>query len=257
MHCDKGNKFTRRQTPEVHVDLQIRGKVALITGASSGLGEAVALALAAEGATIAVAARRLDLLDSVALEAKRRGAAEARAFAADLTAPGAIDTLLREVREQFGDIQILVANSGGPKAGTFLDLDLDDWDTGYRGTLRSMLGLVQGVIPAMTAAGWGRIVALTSSSVKQPLPNIALSDAFRTPWSLTLKPSRSCSGRQLHRDRTRVPRIDCAAWRRRRDQQSRRISAGRSVACRQVAPLVAFLWIGASIVTGQAKSTAV
>ena len=169
------------------MDLQLRGRVALITGASSGLGEAVALALAAEGATIAVAARRRDLLDSVALEAKNRGAAEARAFAVDLTAPGAIGTLLREVHEQLGDVQILVANGGGPKPGTFLDLDLDDWDAGYRGTLRPMLELVEGVIPAMTAAGWGRVVALTSSSVKQPLPTIALSNAYRTALVSALK----------------------------------------------------------------------
>src|ERR1022692_3205690 len=169
-HCISIIDPARSKTSEAYVDLKLRGRVALITGASSGLGEAVALALAEEGATIAVAARRHELLESVVLEAKKRGAAEARAFAVDLTAPGSIGTLLGHVREQFGDVQILVANSGGPKPGTFLDLGLEDWDAGYRGTLRSMLELVQGVIPAMKASGWGRIVALTSSSVKQPLP---------------------------------------------------------------------------------------
>jgi 3-oxoacyl-[acyl-carrier protein] reductase len=169
------------------VDLGIHGRVALITGASSGIGEAVALALAEEGATIAVAARRRDRLDAVALEAKKRGAGASHAFEVDFDEPGSVGRLLTQVRETFGDIHILVANSGGPRAGTFLDLQIDDWDVGYRGTLRGMLELVQGVVPPMTARGWGRIVALTSTSVKQPIPNIALSNAFRTALVSALK----------------------------------------------------------------------
>jgi len=169
------------------VDLGIRGRVALVTGASSGIGEAVALALAEEGATIAVAARRRDRLEAVALEAKKRGASAAHAFEVDLDDPESITGMLMRVRETCGDIQILVANSGGPKPGTFLELKLDDWDAGYRGTLRSMLALVYAVVPAMTASGWGRIVALTSSSVKQPIPNIALSNVFRIALVSALK----------------------------------------------------------------------
>jgi 3-oxoacyl-[acyl-carrier protein] reductase len=169
------------------VDLGIRGRVALVTGASSGIGEAIALALAQEGATVAVAARRRNLLDSVAQEAKKRGASAAHGFDLDFEQPGSVANLLAGVRQMFGDINILVANSGGPKAGTFLDLSLDDWDAGYRNTLRGMLELVQGVLPSMTASGWGRIVALTSSSVKQPIPNIALSNAFRTALVSALK----------------------------------------------------------------------
>jgi 3-oxoacyl-[acyl-carrier protein] reductase len=169
------------------MDLGIRGRVALVTGASSGIGEAVALALAEEGATIAVAARRIDRLESVAREAKKRGASAAHAFAVDFEQPGSVNELLKEVRAACGDIQILVANSGGPKAGTFVDLTLDDWDLGYRNTLRSMLELVRGVVPPMMANGWGRIVALTSTSVKQPLPNLALSNVFRTALVSALK----------------------------------------------------------------------
>lgn len=169
------------------MDLGIRGRVALVTGASSGIGEAVALALAEEGVTIAVAARRIDRLKAVALEAERRGANAAHAFAVDFEQPGSVERLLTQVREQCGDVQILIANSGGPKAGAVLELTLDDWDVGYRNTLRSMLELVRGVAPSMTASGWGRIVALTSTSVKQPLQNLALSNAFRTALVSSLK----------------------------------------------------------------------
>jgi len=169
------------------MDLGIRGRVALVTGASSGIGEAVALALAAEGATLALAARRIDRLDAVAREAKQRGATDARVFAVDFEQPDSIKSMLAGVRAQLGDVAILVANGGGPKPGTFLELSLDDWDGSYRITLRSMIELVSAVIPGMKTAGWGRVVALTSSSVKQPIPNLALSNAFRTALVSALK----------------------------------------------------------------------
>lgn len=169
------------------MDLGIRGRVALVTGASSGLGEAVALALAGEGVRLAVAARRADRLESVAVEAKKRGAADARAFALDLGDHASIRKLVTDVQASLGDVDILVANGGGPKPGAYLDLALDDWDAGYRGTLRSMLVLVDAVLPAMRARRWGRIVALTSSSVKQPIPGLVLSNAFRTALVSGLK----------------------------------------------------------------------
>jgi 3-oxoacyl-[acyl-carrier protein] reductase len=169
------------------VDFGIRGRVALVTGASSGIGEAVALALAQEGVKLAIAARRRDRLENVAREAKIRGATDARAFEVDLGDSASIAKLIPGVRDQLGDVEILVANGGGPKPGTFLELKLDDWDTGYRNTLRNMLQLIHGIVPAMQARRWGRIVALTSSSVKQPIPTLALSNVFRTALVSALK----------------------------------------------------------------------
>jgi 3-oxoacyl-[acyl-carrier protein] reductase len=169
------------------VDFGIRGRVALVTGASSGIGEAVALALAQEGVKLAVAARRRDRLENVAREAKVRGAADARAFEVDLGEAASIAKLTAGVRDQLGDVEILVANGGGPRPGTFLELKLDDWDAGYRATLRNMLQLIDGIMPAMQARRWGRIVALTSSSVKQPIPTLALSNVFRTALVSALK----------------------------------------------------------------------
>ncbi|HXW77305.1 MAG TPA: SDR family oxidoreductase [Candidatus Eremiobacteraceae bacterium] len=169
------------------MDLKVRGRVALVTGSSSGIGEAIALALAQEGVSLAVAARRRERLDAVAADAKRRGASDARAYEVDLADGPSIDRLLASVREQQGDISILVANGGGPKPGSYLDVKLDDWDAGYRVTLRGMLQLVDGVIGPMKDRGWGRIVALASSSVKQPIGNLVLSNAFRTALTSALK----------------------------------------------------------------------
>ncbi|HTX56398.1 MAG TPA: SDR family oxidoreductase [Candidatus Acidoferrales bacterium] len=169
------------------MDLGIRGRVALVTGASAGIGEAIALALAAEGVSLAVAARRRDKLESVAKRAKELDAADARAFEVDLTKPDSIAKLIAGVNDAFGGIDILVLNGGGPKPGVYTQMALDDWDAGYRSVLRSMLELTNGVLPAMTAKQWGRIVALTSSSVKQPIPNLTLSNAFRTALVAALK----------------------------------------------------------------------
>src|SRR5579872_3299028 len=101
------------------MDLNISGRVALVTGASSGLGKACALALAREGVRVAIAARREVLLDDVAKAALNAGAPEARPFVVDLADSRSIDRLVRDVADAFGGVDILVANSGGPKAGTF------------------------------------------------------------------------------------------------------------------------------------------
>lgn len=169
------------------MDLGIRGRAALVTGASSGLGRACAIALAREGARVALAARRKGELDTAAAEARTEGSPDARGYAVDLRDAGSIDDLLARVQSDFGAIDILIANGGGPKAGTFLQLQPADWDEAYASTLRSMLQLVRGVVATMRKRRWGRIVALTSTSVKQPIPTLALSNIFRTALVSGLK----------------------------------------------------------------------
>jgi 3-oxoacyl-[acyl-carrier protein] reductase len=169
------------------MELGIRGKVALVTGASAGIGEAIALALAAEGATVAVAARRKDRVDDVAARAARAGATAAAGFVYDQAQPDSVARLTADVAARFGPIQILVVNGGGPKAGTFTQIAQADWDTAYTSMLKSALLLVQGVLPAMRAAKWGRIVALTSAAVKQPMTQLVLSNAYRTALVAALK----------------------------------------------------------------------
>jgi 3-oxoacyl-[acyl-carrier protein] reductase len=162
------------------MDFGIRGRTALVTGASSGLGEAVALALAAEGVKLAVAARDEGRLADVVGRARDAGAQDARAFRLDLTDPASIASMLDGVRAAYGDVAIAVLNGGGPKAGRFSEKLVEDWDDAYRLLLRSMLVLLEALVPPMRANRWGRIVALTSSSVKQPIDALVLSNAFRT-----------------------------------------------------------------------------
>jgi 3-oxoacyl-[acyl-carrier protein] reductase len=242
------------------VDLQIRDRVALVTGASSGLGKAVALSLAAEGVTLAVAARRRDRLDELVELATKGGAAGARAFEVDLTDRDSVVRLVDDVGKAFGKVDILVLNGGGPKPGTFTSMSLDDWDAGYRGVLRSMLELTYAMLPQMLSHRWGRIVALTSSSVKQPIPNLTLSNAFRSALVAALKTlsievaargvtvNSIATGRVLT-DRLRELYPDEAALNAAAKSQ---IPIGRVATPEEFAPMVAFLCSeAAGYITGQ------
>jgi 3-oxoacyl-[acyl-carrier protein] reductase len=230
------------------MDLGIRGRLALVTGASSGLGRACALALAAEGAPLAIGARRTDLLEAVAAEARVAGSPDAQVYALDLSDPASIDAMLAAMRDRQGDAEIFIANSGPPKAGAVANLTLADWDAAYGPTMRSMLQIVYAVLPAMRERAWGRIVNLSSSAVKTPIPNLALSNAFRAGLLGALKTlSREIAADgvtinviatgKIATDRARSFYSEPGAW----EKQQRDIPFGRFGTPEEFAPLVAFL----------------
>jgi 3-oxoacyl-[acyl-carrier protein] reductase len=244
------------------MDLGIRGKVALVTGASSGIGEAVALELAREGVKLAVAARRRERLEEVARRARALGAAEASAFAADQTDGASLERLVRDVESRLGPVEILIVNGGGPKPGAWTQLEAADWDAAYALTFRSALHLVNAVLPGMRRRKWGRVVALESVSVKEPIPALVLSNAFRTAVVAALKTLAgevAADGVTVNAIATGLVETD--RFRALYDTDDKREKAAAKVPMRrpatpgEFAPLVAFLCgEGARYVTGQTIS---
>jgi 3-oxoacyl-[acyl-carrier protein] reductase len=171
------------------VDTGLAGKVALVAAASKGLGRAIAEAFAAEGATLSICARGETGLAG-ARDALARGAtAPVHAVTADLASTGGIERAVGSTLERFGRIDVLVGNAGGPPAGLFEAHDWSAWQRAVELTLRSAVELTRAVLPGMRARRWGRILHVTSLTVKQPIDGLMLSSSIRaavTGFSRTL-----------------------------------------------------------------------
>ena len=162
------------------MDLGLTGKSALVTGASKGMGKACALGLAAEGARVAMCARTEAGLAAAAAEVRARTGAEVLAVTADVTRAEDVKALVARTRQAFGGVDILVANAGGPPRGSFDELSDDaQWHGAFDLSLLSVVRLVREVLPGMRQRRWGRIVTIQSGSVKQPIPELVLSNAIR------------------------------------------------------------------------------
>jgi len=161
------------------MDLGLHDKIALVTAASKGLGKAVALRLAQEGTHVAICARNEEKLYKTAAEIKTATGVEVLPVPADVSDPAAADALVKATVERLGRIDVLITNAGGPPPGQFLDLTPADWETATRVTLMSAVRLCYAVVPLMKEQGEGSILAMTSVSVKQPLPNLILSNSLR------------------------------------------------------------------------------
>ena len=161
------------------MDLGLKGKVALVAASSKGLGKASALALAREGARVTICARTEADLQATAQEIRRETGAEVLAVAADLASAEGIASVVSATAGRFGGIDILVSNSGGPARGRFADFTDDDWRQALEVVTLSFVRFVREVAPYMRGQRWGRIVAIESSSVKQPVEGIDLSNGLR------------------------------------------------------------------------------
>jgi 3-oxoacyl-[acyl-carrier protein] reductase len=161
------------------VDLRLADKVALVTAASGGLGRAVALRLAQEGARVAICARGEADLNVAAADIETETGLHVLALPADVSDPTAADRLVEATVEQLGRLDVLVINAGGPPPGQFLDLTPEDWEAAVQLTLMSAVQLCYAAVPVMKARGAGSILAMTSITVKQPLPNLVLSNSLR------------------------------------------------------------------------------
>lgn len=161
------------------MDFGIRGKIALVTAASKGLGRGSAEALSAEGCRVAICARTQAEVERAAREISGRTGHEVVPFVADMSTAADIDALLASVRQRLGDPDIVVCNAGGPPAGNFATVSLDQFLPAVELSMMSSIRLTYGVVPTMKAKGWGRVVYITSVAVKQPIPFILLSNTAR------------------------------------------------------------------------------
>ena len=161
------------------MDLGLRGKVALVVAASKGLGKAVAMELSREGAHVAIVARTEAELQAAAEEIRRVAGNRVLALPADVSVAAEIEALGRAVEAEYGRVDILVNNAGGPRPGTFADMTDEDWLSAVNLNLLSAIRLSRWVLPGMRQRRWGRIINMTSFSVKQPVPNLILSNVAR------------------------------------------------------------------------------
>jgi 3-oxoacyl-[acyl-carrier protein] reductase len=161
------------------MNLGLQGRVAIVAAASSGLGKAVAFALAAEGASIAINGRTESRLLDAAVDLHAATRSEVLPVTGDLTNEESVQRLISETIRRFGRIDILVANAGGPPAGLFDDFDADAYRRAVELNLISTVNLCREAVPHMRERGWGRIVAITSIAAKQPIDNLILSNTAR------------------------------------------------------------------------------
>lgn len=250
------------------VDLKLAGKVALVTAASKGLGRACAEAIAAEGAKLAIVSRSQENVEAAAAAIREATGAEVLALVGDVADPAQCRDAVEKTAAAYGRLDALVTNAGGPPGGEFMDLDDEQWEMAFQLTLMSVVRLVKAAVPHMRKAGGGRIVNIGSSSVKQPIPHLVLSNVFRpglhglfkhlsrelAPAGIlinTVSPGRIRTERVMSLDAAKAQRVGTTPEEVRRQAEAG-IPLGRYGEPEELGRVVAFLVSGANTyVTGQ------
>jgi len=169
------------------VDLGLKGKVAMVAGASRGLGYAVARALAAEGAAVSIGSRDEKQITDAGCRIATETQIDVLAVPVDVRSADSLTSWQTRTIERFGGVDLLFTNGGGPPAGTALSFDDDGWQRGFELLVLSAVRMIRLAVPSMKARGGGAIVVSTSSSVKDPIPNLALSNVLRPSVSALSK----------------------------------------------------------------------
>lgn len=197
------------------MDLGLTGKRALVMGSTRGMGQGIAARLAAEGAKVAVCGRKLADAEETAADISG-----SRAYALDLSDQNSISALITAVKADFGDLDIIVCNGGGPPPGNIADVTAETWATQFQAMFINQLTIVNTFLPGMRERGWGRLLVVSSSGIVQPIPNLGISNAIRASqvgWAKTLSSEVAPDGvtvntvapGRIHTDR--VNQIDAAA----------------------------------------------
>lgn len=161
------------------MDLGLKDKVAIVTASSKGLGKACAVGLVREGAKVVICARNEDELEKTKDEIKRNLNGEILSIRADVTKYEDVKNLVKSTVDNFGTVHILVTNAGGPPAGYFENFSDDDWNKAFNLNFMSTVRLIREVLPYMKSQKWGRIINITSVTVRQPIDNLILSNSIR------------------------------------------------------------------------------
>lgn len=162
------------------MDLGLKDKVAVVAAASQGLGFAVANELAAEGARVAICSRDAQRIDAATKQIAERTGAQVLGIVADVTKPADVDRFVQAAVERWGTVHIAVANAGGPPAKEFDAISLEEWHKSVELNLMSAVHLSRAALPHMRKQKWGRLLFITSVSVKQPIEGLLLSNSIRS-----------------------------------------------------------------------------
>ena len=249
------------------MDLELKGKRALVLASSSGLGLGIGTKLCEEGAAVMLSGRSQDKLENAADVLSNAGPGSARYMVADLTEPGSAKALFDAATELLGGIDILVNNTGGPPPGGVEGQDAAVWRSQFDTMVVRLIELTNLCLPGMRERGWGRVLTVASSGVIQPIPNLSISNTIRSAlvgWSKSLSNEVAADGitvnilapGRIHTDRT--DQLDAAAAKRQgktigevRQASETTIPARRYGSVAEFASVAAFLVGGpASYVTG-------